>query len=252
MQIIIHGGINMKNNICGIYKITNQLNGNFYIGQSVNIYKRWVEHCRSVDSSPIHKAIQKYGKESFTLEILEECNKQELNDKEIFWISKYGGCYNPKCYNLTRGGDGSSHPVKLSHENVLEIINLLQTTNIPIEEIAMIYDVSRTTITSINNGNSRILEGYQYPIRENKYDGKHSVEKNTYEPQYTTSGKEIQEYHSIQVGQYNQNWELINIFPSIREAAREMKCHPESIRKALKSTTHRSRGFLWKEIINDK
>ena len=60
------------------------------------------------------------------------------------------------------------------------------------------------------------------------------------------TGKEIQKYHSIQIGQYNENWELINIYSSIREAARIIKCHPESIRKALKSKTHKSCNFLWK------
>ena len=36
----------------------------------------------------IHKAIFKYGKDNFTFEVLEYCNENELNEKEIFWIQK--------------------------------------------------------------------------------------------------------------------------------------------------------------------
>lgn len=233
--------------ICGIYKITNQLNKKFYIGKSVNIYKRWTEHCRSTDTCPIHKAIQKYGKENFSLTILEECTKQELNDKEIFWIQKYNGYQDSNCYNATRGGDGASHPVKISHDNLLEIINLLKTTDKTLKEIADLYNVSSSTISAINNGRSRILESEQYPIRR-QYINKNTFKKEQYHPQYTTTGQEIQKYHSIQVGQYNDKWELINIYPSVRQAARVMHCNPESIRKALKSKTHKSYNFLWKQI----
>lgn len=239
----------MKEIICGIYKITNQLNQKFYIGKSVNIHKRWLAHCRDTDSCPIHKAIQKYGKQNFSIEILEQCSQQKLNEKEIFWIEKYNGYLNSNCYNATRGGDGASHPVKLTHEEVLEIISLLKTTNKTMKEIAKIYNVSSKTISDINNGNSRILETQSYPIRENKYDGKHSITKEKYVPQYTLTNREIQSYHSIKIGQYNENWELINVFPSIREAARIMECNPESIRKALKSKTHKSCKFLWKQIL---
>ena len=229
--------------ICGIYKITNQLNGKFYIGKSVNIYKRWLEHCRSKDTCPIHKAIQKYGKENFSLKILEECTKQELNNKEIFWIQRYNGYQDSNCYNATRGGDGASHPVKLTYNNVLEIVNLLKTTDESIRKIADFYNVSSKTISNINNGHSRILENQQYPIRKKNF-----IKKDKYNPQYTITGKEIQRYHSTQIGQYNEKWELINIYPSIREAARIIKCHPESIRKALKSKTHKSCNFLWKQV----
>ena len=121
----------MREIICGIYKITNQLNKKFYIGQSVDIHKRWLTHCRDTDNCPIHKAIQKYGKENFSLEILEECSKEELNEKEIFWIKKYNGYESSDCYNATRGGEGASHPIKISQEDLEEdnVSNLLTIVN---------------------------------------------------------------------------------------------------------------------------
>ena len=72
----------------GIYKITNLKNGKSYIGQSVHIERRWSEHCIPSSKSLIGKAIQKYGKENFSFQVLEECSVELLNEKEEFYIKK--------------------------------------------------------------------------------------------------------------------------------------------------------------------
>lgn len=66
----------------GIYKIQNKINNKIYIGQSVHIERRFQEHCFPSKTSVISKAIQKYGKDNFTFDIIEECNISELNEKE--------------------------------------------------------------------------------------------------------------------------------------------------------------------------
>lgn len=79
----------------GIYKITNSQTGECYIGQAVDIYKRWNQHCKAglgIDTPPgnkLYKAIQEYGLQNFTFEILLECNRDELNEKEKYFISLY-------------------------------------------------------------------------------------------------------------------------------------------------------------------
>lgn len=72
----------------GIYKITNKLNGKCYIGQSTNIKKRWENH-RSMNGNedyPLYRAFRKYGVNNFKFEVLEECNKEELEHMEYFYI----------------------------------------------------------------------------------------------------------------------------------------------------------------------
>lgn len=92
----------------GIYKLTNQLDGKIYIGQSVNIKDRWGTHIKmglgaeTPSRNKLYSAMLKDGVENFTFEVLEECPSSQLNEREKFYIdffssSEYG-------YNSTRGG----------------------------------------------------------------------------------------------------------------------------------------------------
>lgn len=67
---------------CGIYKIENLINGKVYIGQSIEIEKRWQKHLNAKDDFLIHKALRKYGKANFSFSILEECAINELDARE--------------------------------------------------------------------------------------------------------------------------------------------------------------------------
>ena len=67
---------------CGIYKIENLINGKVYIGQSIEIEKRWQKHLNAKDDFLIHKALRKYGKSNFSFSILEECAINELDARE--------------------------------------------------------------------------------------------------------------------------------------------------------------------------
>lgn len=98
-----------------IYKITNRVNGKVYIGQTTQpLVKRWMVHCCKGSACPyIHRAIQKYGKENFTVEQIDvACDRDELDKKEQYWIDFYDSMNPEKGYNLTSGGD---HP-KMSEE----------------------------------------------------------------------------------------------------------------------------------------
>ena len=85
-----------------IYKITNKLSGQCYIGQSANPFERWYAHTHG-QSSPIQVAIKELGVQNFTFEIIEYCSQEEANERESFWIGfyhSYGNGYN------TNGGEG--------------------------------------------------------------------------------------------------------------------------------------------------
>lgn len=90
----------------GIYLITNKVNGKKYVGQSIDIEKRWKDHIRDSKKSEytIHKAIRKYGVENFEFSVLEECSVDKLDEREIYWISELDTFNNG--YNMTLGGEG--------------------------------------------------------------------------------------------------------------------------------------------------
>lgn len=76
----------------GIYKITSPT-GRVYIGQSVNIERRFSQY-RRIDKSvkvsvKLYRSLLKHGVSSHTFEVIEECSMCELNTKERFYQDKY-------------------------------------------------------------------------------------------------------------------------------------------------------------------
>lgn len=90
-------------NISGIYCWTNLVNGKKYVGQTTNLSRRPFFHISDTSKSLISEAVRKYGIENFSLEILEFCEIDKLNDREIYWISELNSYKNG--YNATLGGD---------------------------------------------------------------------------------------------------------------------------------------------------
>jgi len=96
-----------------IYKATNKINGNIYIGQTIqNLSTRISGHISSaiVGNSDLHfhRAIRKYGKDNFVWDVIDEADtKEELNMMERYWI-KYYNSYKGRGYNSAPGGDGNA------------------------------------------------------------------------------------------------------------------------------------------------
>lgn len=90
----------------GIYIITNKANGKQYIGQSINIPKRWSEHARTPagERSYFYNAIRKYGWENFDKRILISVGgKDDMNRYERLLIERFN-TLSPNGYNCKDGG----------------------------------------------------------------------------------------------------------------------------------------------------
>ena len=112
----------------GIYKITNNINGHSYIGQSIHIEERFKEHKNPYNwqrekNKPLYIAFQKYGLENFSFDIIQQCPADKLNIQEQYWINHYNTYKNG--YNVTTGGQGNNgenHPGhKLTKKDVIDI-----------------------------------------------------------------------------------------------------------------------------------
>lgn len=105
----------------GIYKIENQVNGKIYIGQSINIEQRWYNHRNELNGNRhcnrhLQNSWNKHGEKNFKFEIIEECTLDNIDEKEIYWISYYNSTNIFNGYNISSGGNASSRGVKLTQE----------------------------------------------------------------------------------------------------------------------------------------
>ena len=111
---------------CEIYKITNLTTGKIYVGQAVSHilnHKRYRPYGRDGrfkchiseafstkknQSHYLNNAIRKYGVADFVVDLLEYCEINEANDKEIHYIKHYNSLF-PGGYNLKNGGSVFTH-----------------------------------------------------------------------------------------------------------------------------------------------
>ena len=109
----------------GIYAIQNNINGKLYIGQSIDIERRWKDEqtCKGAVNDYLTRSFEKYGIQNFSFYIIEECKKEDLNNREKFYIKLYHSLDNEFGYNLTSGGDSQySRPYqKISEEHKKKI-----------------------------------------------------------------------------------------------------------------------------------
>ena len=85
--------------ISGIYKITNTITGDFYIGSSKNIKQRWAFHkipsmWKQCPNNPMYQDMQKYGVDNFVFEVLEVVEQDKLKVTEQQFIEKLQPTYN--------------------------------------------------------------------------------------------------------------------------------------------------------------
>ena len=111
--------------------------------------------------------------ENFNFSIIEECRRDELNEKEIYYIEYYNSYY--EGYNQTLGGHYSS-PVKLKGELLEQLIKDLQQ-GIPFRTLQEKYNVNKFTLSRINNGHSWYKDDLSYPLYQ--YDTTNDKDKNS-------------------------------------------------------------------------
>ena len=228
--------------LSGIYMIKNNINGKVYIGQSVDIKKRWREHKSAAFNENskdydmvIYRAIRKYGLDNFTFSVLEKCPIEKLNEKEIYWIQKLNSKNDG--YNVSLGGNDYTHLgniVELYDYNgnyVCEYANAM--------EVAKALNVFYGTVYQVLYGIRHSVKGYQLKLKEDD--------------------KQIGEYKNRQGGKLkvcnlNDKNEKINEYESIAEAARKTNLDPSCITKCCKGKLIHHGGFKWQyvdEVVNE-
>lgn len=165
----------MSEKICGIYKIENKKTHQVYIGQSIDINRRWKNHRtrsqhRGKDFLQTRLYPAMYGNlENFEFSIVEKCKKNELDKREIYWIDYYKSTIPMYGYNISSGGKIYEEHKILHQKELNEIAELLATTDLTQTEIASKFGVGQRTVSSVNTGDYDIDEKYTFPIRDKKH-----------------------------------------------------------------------------------
>lgn len=107
--------------ISGIYQIINKVNGNIYIGSASYINRRINNHFYNLKNNKHHsihlqRAWNKYGKEVFEFQVIEECEKDKLIEREQYYIDnlkpKYNICINARSRLGVKSKEGFKSPFK--------------------------------------------------------------------------------------------------------------------------------------------
>lgn len=211
-----------------IYLIENKINGHRYVGQTLmgwkNRFRLHIVESKKFIERPLYRAFRKYGIENFKVKVLQICNIETLNDREIYWIDFFDTFKDPQHYNCTAGGEGG----EISEEVKGKISKRMK-------------DVPRgeNWVENMSKGlKKKIEKGEKWGFMKGNYDTtSHSKRKIKAIPVLTPSGN--QKTFAL------SDKELI--FDSSSEAAKFLNGKTSNISRALKEGWT-SYGYKWEKL----
>ena len=224
---------------CGIYKIENLLNGKSYIGQSIEIEHRFAKHKCAKDDFYIHRAIRKYGVENFSFKILEECNLEELNEKEKYWI-KYYNSLTTNGYNMIPGGSNGAGLVKGKEIEQYDLDGIYITSYPSANQASQLTGISHGNICACCR-------------KERNYAGE-------FQWKYKDSDKKIKTFKKITkvvkkeniIQQIDKKTNLvIKEYPTLSSAGKENKISIGNISECCQGKRNTAGGYRWKKIVKE-
>lgn len=204
-----------------IYKIENKVNNKIYIGQtSRTIEERYSEHLRCAFirgyKQPLYNAMRKYGKEAFKISLVEECDANDVNNREIYYIDKYDTYKNG--YNATLGGEG-----KLTN-NYQELVEDFFKSGLSITKYSEEKHIKDLTVRNALNAVNR-MEEYRRKYTE-----------------YNTR------YNSVSVKMLDKKTkEVLNVFESINQAMNFLNAGGDKghIKAVCNGKRNSAYGYKW-------
>lgn len=164
----------MEEDVSGIYLIRNTVNGKVYVGQAVNIRKRWNVHLHHLRRGthanlPLKRAFKRYGEDAFSFEILEEVqrNRDALNCAEERFIAELRACEKGSGYNLTAKA-GTNLGYKYSSESRARMSAAQKGRSVSVETRALISQSLTGKIPT-----KQCLEKRSKAMKGRKYSSEH-------------------------------------------------------------------------------
>lgn len=222
--------------IIGIYRIMSPSN-RVYIGQSVNLYKRFNTYTRAEckNQTKLFRSFKKYGVDNHVFEILEICEAHELDDKEIYYSELYNSTCKDTGLNVRDCGNGKgplpeSVKRKISQSNKGKVITA----------------ETRAKISKTLQGNTpwnKGLKGAQQAWNKGVPCGE--KQKKALSELWTGRlGKESTSARVIQ--QLDMNGNLIAEHHGAREVERKFGYKFSGINRAARGERKTAYGYIWK------
>ncbi|RAT10890.1 hypothetical protein A6E27_01545 [Bacillus cereus] len=227
-----------------IYKITCNINGKLYIGQTIQtLENRLYHHLRDAkvknQNSAFYRAIRKYGEKCFDIELVEEViakSKQDLKKKldnlEVKYIREFNTYL--KGYNSTLGGDGTLG-FKLSEEHKAKIAKRKGWHH---------TEETKRLISEKIKGKKRSDET-KAKLREARL---HQVLSEEFYENHKKSMKKFRK----KVAQYDFEGNLIRVHDSITSASETSGVNVHTISGVCNNKRQSAGGYYWKFIKGDK
>ena len=239
------------NDQCGIYSITNKLNGKRYIGQTYDFKGRWMRHRsylkhNTEHNSHLQAAWNKYGAENFEFEIIEVCPFEKLDEREIYWINYYDS--KRTGYNFADGGLGCKG-YKHSNEEIMKM-RMIQNPE-PILQIDLQGNILNEFVSAGEAGDylgKTSVSGIKRCCDGDKYKQaygyiwiyKKDLESFKLEDHITVHKTDIP------VSQYSLNNEFIKDWESAKIASKEIEGSAHEILRVCTGKRISYKNYIWK------
>lgn len=249
-----------RQKICGVYCIVNLINDKKYIGKSTDIIRRWRDHCKIYGAKTeerritlfkrneiLYKEMLVYGKENFNLKVLEQCSKEDLDEKEKYWINKlntrtkeYGG----NGYNIAKGGNISAlHEVK----NKKDRKNKKPTYQYDLDgNFVKVYPNLEKAAESVKGsvGGLYCALNRETPYRKYLWF--------TYRPQKVEKYKPLPSAKRKKIACYDLNGNFIKVYDYLDDILKDNSTSARNIRDCVVGRQRTAGGFVYKYIDENK
>jgi len=212
-----------------IYKITNKINGKMYIGASTRLNERKTEHFKPYrinslkDKIPLYEAMDKYGREIFSFEVIERTTADKLDEREEHYIKEF---------NAVEKG-----------YNVVETAHNMHDEDYTKEVHGSFFSEWNKKQWEDEDYRNRMSEQSSQVQKDRLKDPEYLAEKSAQLRKYTDSIKKT-------VGQYDKEGNLIAEYEGVREAERTLGLANDSVGKICRGVKGRKTagGYVWKYL----